>query len=106
MLIAATPRWADWFLPFWPIPDDRIDYLRALRPLDPIERIGSVGDAEVLFQFGRRDFFIAPMTGLEFRGAAPDGRPAAARTTTSTRCATRRSGPIGSRSWHGCSVCR
>ena len=73
VLIAATPRWGDWFLPFWPIPDDRLDYLTALRSLDPIERIGGVGDVRVLFQFGRRDFFIAPMTGLEFRAAAPDG---------------------------------
>jgi hypothetical protein len=73
VLIAATPRWGDWFLPFWPIPDDRLDYLRALRPVDPIERIGQVRDAAVLFQFGRRDFFIAPMTGLEVRGGAPEG---------------------------------
>jgi dienelactone hydrolase len=73
VVIAATPRWADWFLPFWPIPDDRLDYLGALRPLDPIERIGAVGTTPVLFQFGRRDFFIAAMTGLEFRAAAPDG---------------------------------
>ena len=72
-IIAATPRWGDWFLPFWAIADDRIDYLRALRPLDPIERIGEVGDGRVLFQFGRRDFFIAPMTGLEFHAAAPAG---------------------------------
>ena len=28
VLIAATPRWGDWFLPFWPIPDDRIAFLR------------------------------------------------------------------------------
>jgi hypothetical protein len=73
VLIAATPRWGDWFLPFWPIPDDRLEYLAALRSLDPIERIGTVAGARVLFQFGRRDFFIAPMTGLEFRAAAPDG---------------------------------
>jgi dienelactone hydrolase len=73
VVIAATPRWGDWFLPFWPIAEDRIDYLRAIRPLDPIERIGEAAPAAVLFQFGRRDFFIAPMTGLEFRGAAPDG---------------------------------
>jgi dienelactone hydrolase len=73
VLIAATPRWGDWFLPFWPIAEDRIDYLRAIRPLDPIERIGDAAPAAVLFQFGRRDFFIAPMSGLEFRGAAPDG---------------------------------
>jgi hypothetical protein len=73
VLIAATPRWGDWFLPFWPIADDRIDYLRALRPVDPIERVGAVRDAAILFQFGRRDFFIAPMTGLEFRAGAPEG---------------------------------
>ena len=73
VLIAATPRWGDWFLPFWPIPDDRLDYLAALRSIDPIERITAVAGARVLFQFGRRDFFIAPMTGLEFRAAAPDG---------------------------------
>jgi pimeloyl-ACP methyl ester carboxylesterase len=73
VVIAATPRWGDWFLPFWPIPEDRLDYLRALRPLDPIERVGAVHDAAILFQFGRRDFFIAPMTGLEFRAGAPDG---------------------------------
>jgi pimeloyl-ACP methyl ester carboxylesterase len=71
VVVAATPRWGDWFLPFWPIPDDRMDYLRALRPLDPIERLGALADVPVLFQFGRRDFFIAPMTGLEFRGGAP-----------------------------------
>ena len=70
VLIAATPRWGDWFLPFWPIEEDRIDYLRAMRPLDPIERIADAPPAGVLFQFGRNDFFIAPMTGLEFRGAA------------------------------------
>jgi hypothetical protein len=73
VLIAAVPRWADWFLPFWDIPEDRIDYLRAMRPLDPIEHIGRVGPAKVLLQFGRRDFFIAPMTGLELKAASPDG---------------------------------
>jgi hypothetical protein len=73
VLIAAVPRWADWFLPFWPIEEDRIDYLRAMRPLDPIEHIGGIAPARVLLQFGRRDFFIAPMTGLELRAAAPEG---------------------------------
>ena len=35
VLIAATPRWGDWFLPFWPIAGDRHDYLRALSPARP-----------------------------------------------------------------------
>jgi len=72
-IVAATPRWGDWFLPFWQIADDRIDYLRRLRPLDPIERIGRVVAPSVLFQFAERDFYIAPMSGREFARAAPDG---------------------------------
>jgi hypothetical protein len=94
VLVAAVPRWGDWFLPFWPIAEDRLDYLRAMRPLDPIEHVGattSVRDdsgvikaaagegrgggaapARILFQFGRHDFYIAPMTGREFARAAGD----------------------------------
>ncbi len=72
VIIAATPRWGDWFLPFWDVPDDRIDYLRALRPLDPIERIHDVA-ADVLLQFAGDDFFIAAMAALELRSAARDG---------------------------------
>jgi hypothetical protein len=73
VIIAAVPRWADWFLPFWPIEEDRIDYLRAMRPLDPIEHFGKIAPARALLQYARGDFFIAPMTGLELRAAAPDG---------------------------------
>jgi hypothetical protein len=73
VIVAATPRWGDWFLRFWRIADDRIDYLKTLRPLDPIERIGEVGPAAVLCQFGDRDFYIAPMTALEVHRAAPPG---------------------------------
>jgi len=73
VIVAATPRWGDWFLPFWQIADDRLDYLRAMRPLDPIERIGAAAPASVLFQFADRDFYIAPMSAREFARAAPDG---------------------------------
>jgi dienelactone hydrolase len=72
VLIAAVPRWADWFLPFWPIDEDRIDYLRAMRPHDPIEHVSKAAPARILFQYGLRDFFIAPMTGREFARAAGD----------------------------------
>jgi hypothetical protein len=91
VLVAAVPRWGDWFLPFWPIDEDRIDYLRAMRRLDPIEHVGAAalvrndsgvikpvadqarGDPpRILFQFGRHDFYIAPMTGREFARAAGD----------------------------------
>ena len=72
-LVAATPRWGDWFLLFWDLDEDRIDYLRAIRPLDPIECIGRAGPAGVLLQFGRSDFFIAAMSGLEFKARSPHG---------------------------------
>lgn len=73
VLIAAVPRWADWFLAFWAIDEDRIDYLAAMRPVDPIEHVGRVAPATLFFQFARCDFFIAPMTGLEFKRAAGEG---------------------------------
>ncbi len=74
-VIAATPRWADWFLPFWEIGEDRIDYQRATQPLDPIERIGAIAPRPILLQFGERDWFIAPMSAWALRratGAEPD----------------------------------
>jgi dienelactone hydrolase len=72
VLIAATPRWADWFLPFWAIAGDRFDYLRSLSALDPINHVGSAAPAELLFQFARTDYFIAPMTGREFHAAGSE----------------------------------
>jgi dienelactone hydrolase len=70
VLVASVPRWGDWFLPFWPIEEDRIDYLQAMRPLDPIEHVEAAAPARILFQFGQNDFYIAPMTGREFARAA------------------------------------
>lgn len=72
VLTAAVPRWGDWFLPFWEFAEDRIDYLRTLRPVDPIEHVGRLAPARLLFQFADRDFYIAPMAGFEFRRAAGD----------------------------------
>jgi dienelactone hydrolase len=72
VVVAAVPRWGDWFLPFWPIAEDRIAYVQAMRPLDPIEHVGAAAPARILFQFGRHDFYIAPMTGREFARAAGD----------------------------------
>jgi pimeloyl-ACP methyl ester carboxylesterase len=72
VLMAATPRWADWYLPFWPIPGPRTDYLRALEPVDPIGHVASAAPASLLFQFARHDFYIAGMTGREFHGAASE----------------------------------
>lgn len=69
VMIAPTPRWADWFLRFWPIEGDRFDYMRSLDPFDPITAVKGVS-APVLFQFGRHDFYISAMAGTELFGAA------------------------------------
>ena len=74
VMIAATPRWGDWFLPFWPISGDRWDYLRDLAPLDPISRIGELSPRPVCLQFARSDYFIATMTAHELHRAAGEPR--------------------------------
>ena len=70
VLIAATPRWGDWFLRFWKVGGDRFDYLRTLSRLDPIEAARTL-QATPLWQFSSRDFFIAPMSAVELARAAP-----------------------------------
>jgi pimeloyl-ACP methyl ester carboxylesterase len=70
VVIAATPRWGDWFLRFWKVGGDRFDYLRALSRLDPIEATRSL-TAPALWQFSNRDFFIAPMSAVELARAQP-----------------------------------
>jgi pimeloyl-ACP methyl ester carboxylesterase len=75
VVIAATPRWGDWFLRFWRVDGDRFDYLRGLAPLDPIEAARNLR-APTLWQFSSRDFFVAPMSAVELARAAPaDGEP-------------------------------
>ena len=69
VVIAATPRWSEWFLPFWAIAEDRIEYLKATAAVDPIERIGGVAPRPILLQFGEKDWFIAPMAAWGFRRA-------------------------------------
>ncbi len=71
VMIAPTPRWADWFLRFWPIEGDRFDYMRSLDPFDPISAVKTLS-APLLFQFGRQDFFISAMAGTELFGAAKE----------------------------------
>jgi len=67
-LIALSPRWADWFLPFWKIDGDPYDYTRALAPLDPIEAVQAV-DIPMLLKFSRRDYYIAPMSAVRLQRA-------------------------------------
>ena len=53
---------------------DPIDYRRRLAPFDPTAALAGT-KAELLFQFSRRDFYLAPMSGRELARAA--GRDAA-----------------------------
>jgi pimeloyl-ACP methyl ester carboxylesterase len=73
VLIAATPRWGDWFLRFWKMDVDRFDYLRALAPVDPVAVAPDLR-ARTLWQFSNRDFYVAPMSAVELARAAP-GEP-------------------------------
>ena len=70
--VAATPRWGEWFLPFWPIAGERWDYLRALASFDPVSRIGQIAPRPVCLQFARNDFYISAMSGMELHRAAGD----------------------------------
>ena len=69
VLIAATPRWGDWFLRFWKVEGDRFEYLRRLAPYDPIT-VAPRLSASTLWQCSDRDFFIAPMSAIELARAA------------------------------------
>ncbi len=70
IVIAATPRWGDWFLRFWKVEGDRFDYLRSLSPFDPVTTAREL-KGSVLWQYSNRDFFIAPMDAIELARAAP-----------------------------------
>lgn len=75
VVIAATPRWADWFLRFWTVEGDRFDYLERLAPYDPVTVAAGL-NATTLWQFSDRDYFIAPMSAVELARAAPfEGEP-------------------------------
>jgi hypothetical protein len=74
VLIALANRWADWFVRFWKIDEDRFDYGRALRHLDPIEVVGSIAPRPLLMQFANDDYFIAGMDAAEIYLAAGEPR--------------------------------
>ena len=77
VLMAATPRHADWNIPFWlgpsgMSPADQQAYKAGLARLDPIAAVASAAPAALLFQVGRADFYISAPTGLEFFFAASE----------------------------------
>jgi pimeloyl-ACP methyl ester carboxylesterase len=74
VVIAPANRWADWFVRFWQIDEDRIDYMRALRDLDPIEHVASISPRPLLMQFANDDYFIAGMDASELYNAAGEAK--------------------------------
>jgi dienelactone hydrolase len=70
VLIAPTPRWGDWFLPFWEIEEPRGTYLHALEPLDLHGQMASLAPRPVLLQLAERDYFVPLMAGFELRRAS------------------------------------
>jgi dienelactone hydrolase len=70
--LAVPPRWGDWNLAFWRIEEDRMDYLRALRPFDPVEHLASIAPRPLLFQSAENDFYLPLMAAFEYRRAAGD----------------------------------
>jgi pimeloyl-ACP methyl ester carboxylesterase len=71
VIVATTPRWADWFLRFWKVEGDRLDYLRRLAPYDPVTSAREL-KVPTLWQFSERDYIIAPMSAVELARASSD----------------------------------
>jgi pimeloyl-ACP methyl ester carboxylesterase len=78
VLMAPANRWADWFLPFWRVKGDPFDYMRALAPLDPIERVAAVAPRSLFFQYAENDFYIAAMDASQLHQTA--GQPKRVKT--------------------------
>ncbi|MFC2079581.1 alpha/beta hydrolase family protein [Candidatus Bipolaricaulota bacterium] len=72
-LMAGTPRLPDWFL-YYPRLEgaEREAFIREMKPLDPIEHIGQLSPAPILFQLGKDDFHVPVERGEEFFAAAQD----------------------------------
>jgi hypothetical protein len=73
VLMAATPRWVDWFAPYWELAVSGEAYASATKDLDPITHVAHAAPAHLLFQFARNDQRYVP-TALadEFFLAASD----------------------------------
>jgi dienelactone hydrolase len=73
VLMAGTPRFADWFLKYWPSyleGEQREAYLRSMAAVDPIQFAGRAAPAALFFQFARRDFYVPEAIALDYFAAA------------------------------------
>lgn len=71
-IIAATPRFKDWYLFGAKLEGEELDaYVRRISELDPVTHIARAQNASFFFQFGRTDRFVPEERALELYEAAP-----------------------------------
>ena len=73
VLMAATSRWGDWFVPYWDIAESRDEYDAQIAGFHPIDAVARAAPAALLFQFARRDHLFVPIPLAEaFHEAASE----------------------------------
>ena len=73
VLIAATPRFADWFLLGRELDDDaKRAYLETIRSLDAPQHLAKRPGMPLLFQFAHKDEFVSEERAKEFFAAAAE----------------------------------
>ncbi len=75
VLMAGTPRFADWFLKYWPSyleGEQREAYLHSMAAVDPIHSAGRAAPAAFFFQFARRDVYVPEAVALEYFAVASE----------------------------------
>jgi dienelactone hydrolase len=71
VLMAGTPRFPDWYLYYPKLEgEERVDFIEQMKFLDPIERVGQLSPAPILFQFGSNDVHVPIERANEFADAA------------------------------------
>jgi dienelactone hydrolase len=71
VIMAATPRFGDWFTLGWKLtPEERPAIVARTESIDPIRHVGALSPAPVLFQFARKDPFVSEERAREFFDAA------------------------------------
>ena len=73
VLMAATPRFPDWYLYFPGLEDeDQEAFLQEMAPFDPINHIANLALKPLLFQFATADEHVPRERAEEFFNAAPE----------------------------------
>lgn len=73
VVMAATPRFPDWFLYYPPLEgDEREAFIQQMAPLDPITNVAALAPAPVFFQFATDDPHVPKQRAEEFFAAAAE----------------------------------